>query len=329
MTEQDILDMYNGKGAEEEKKEETQQEEHNSEEQEKETEEQDNTEENKEESSKEENQEGEEEEAKENEPFAVIKVQGKEIPVENKEKAIALMQQGMNFTQKSQKLSDDRKAMEAHIAEIEKEHQKKSFDYALLEKAKSGDKKALAYILKEAKIDPLDMMDIEADEDYIKTLQPTQKGVDNETTQKGFQIDDKVIELEEYLKENDPETLQKSLELGKNMPKELQVQLLSNGNSFLAFMNDVQSGRFEEVLTKMETEMAAMKPIDSFKTRQTAEGFLNLYATIYKDLYDKEEEKKPNKVAIQSGTTVKKKAAAKEQPKTDIRSDFKNRELFI
>lgn len=139
---------------------------------------------------------------------------------------------GMNYTQKMQELSEHRKSIS-----ILAEHGLNETDLGLLIDARGGNKEAIAKLLSDAKIDPLDL-DLEAKANYIA---------------KDYSKDEVDPEMDYVRKEilSDTEYSPIVEDAIKTMPEDMFREVAGNASNLNALYKDVKSGMYQKVMPEV------------------------------------------------------------------------------
>jgi hypothetical protein len=162
-----------------------------------------------------------------------LKIDGKEIPVQSIDELYALASAGGKFTQKMQAISKFKKAymiMEKQGLSDE--------DISLLAEAKSCNKDAIAMLIKQAGVDPLDL-----DEGPSDNYRPG-----------AFVPSDTAVALEEVEREIsvDPEYAVTSNIVNNVLDERSQEMLVQNPNLIRGIHQDIKSGAFQHVMAEAE-----------------------------------------------------------------------------
>lgn len=205
-------------------------------------------------------QEEVEEEAQQVDKF-VINWNGKEIEV-TKEEAIKLAQQGFDYTFKTQSISKYKKQFEA----MEQAGITES-DLEVLKRIKSGDKEALAFLTKNAGVDPYDLLSIENPK---VTLQ-------NESD--AIVISPQVKPLMEQIA-NNSELLAKLQQVEDVLPDAVIRAMAQSPELFYGVVSEVQNGTFYDVMPQLQKRLATMSDLDRAFVVQNP----NQFATLYMDV---------------------------------------------
>lgn len=139
---------------------------------------------------------------------------------------------GMNYTQKMQEISQHRKSIS-----ILAEHGLNEKDLGLLIDARSGNKEAIAKLLRDAKVDPLDL-DVESKTEYVA---------------KDYSKDEVDPEMEYVRKEilSDTEYAPIVEDAIKTMPEDMFREVAGNANNLSALYKDVKSGVYQRVMPEV------------------------------------------------------------------------------
>lgn len=139
---------------------------------------------------------------------------------------------GMNYTQKMQELSQHRKSIS-----ILAEHGLTERDLGLLIDARGGNKEAIAKLLSDAKVDPLDL-DLEAKANYVA---------------KDYSKDEVDPEMDYVRKEILADTAYAPAveDAIKTMPEDMFREVAGNANNLNALYKDVKSGVYDKVMPEV------------------------------------------------------------------------------
>lgn len=203
---------------------------------------------------------GSEELARILQPF---KANGKEIQVKNVDEALTLMQMGANFTKKMQALQPNMKVLKT----LEKHDLLDESKLNFLIDLNRGDPKAIAKLVQEAKIDPVDL---EEDVEY---------------TPNDHQVSDEAVRLNEVLDslESTP-TYAKCIDLVGNQWDVASRQTLQKEPGHITAINEhMQSGIFDVINGEMERVkmlggLSGLSDFDAYRAvgaRLMQEGKLN------------------------------------------------------
>lgn len=202
----------------------------------------------------------EEAEALQEEKF-VLNWNGKEIEV-TKEEAIKLAQQGYDYTFKTQSISKYKKQFEA----MEQAGITES-DLEVLKRIKSGDKEALAFLTKNAGVDPYDLISIENPK---VTLQ-------NESD--AIVISPQVKPLMEQIA-NNSELLAKMQQVEDVLPDAVIRAMAQSPELFYGVVSEVQNGTFYDVMPQLQKRLATMSDLDRAFVEQNPNQFATLYIDV-------------------------------------------------
>ena len=162
-----------------------------------------------------------------------VKIDGQEVPINSLDELYTLASAGGKFTKKMQALSKYQKAYMIMDKQGLTEQ-----DISLLAEAKAGNKDAIATLIKEAGIDPLDLDD-EPNEHYIPGA---------------FIPSDTAVALEEVQKEisADPEYTITSNIVNNVLDERSQERMIENPNLIRGIHEDIKSGAFQYVMAEAE-----------------------------------------------------------------------------
>lgn len=208
----------------------------------------------------EEEKQHEEAEAPQEEKF-VLNWNGKEIEV-TKEEAIKLAQQGYDYTFKTQSISKYKKQFEA----MEQAGITES-DLEVLKRIKGGDKEALAFLTKNAGVDPYDLLSIENPK---VTLQ-------NESD--AIVISPQVKPLMEQIA-NNSELLAKLQQVEDVLPYAVIRAMAQSPELFYGVVSEVQNGTFYDVMPQLQKRLATMSDLDRAFVEQNPNQFATLYIDV-------------------------------------------------
>jgi hypothetical protein len=193
-----------------------------------------------------------------------LKWRGQEIQVTEQE-AINIAQKNFDATHKYQEASRIRKEAEEKLQ--------------ILERIKSGDKKALAELAKQAEIDPIDLIEIEVDDieqGYDKQsepfISPEVKAIMDEVVQ-----DDALYE----------ELRQVELEL----PSKVVDVMAKTPETFYAIIQEVKSGDAKLVLPQVQAKLAQLDSVDQAVIMNNPDAYANFYINV-KDSMFREQQKR-------------------------------------
>ena len=162
-----------------------------------------------------------------------LKMDGKEIPVKSLDELYALASAGGKFTQKMQAISKYKKAYM-----IMDKQGLSDEDISLLAEAKSGNKDAIATLIKQAGIDPLEL-----DDGPSENYRPG-----------AFVPSDVAVQIEEVQREisADPEYAVTSNIVNNVLDEKSQDMLVQNPNLIRGIHEDIKSGAFQHVMAEAE-----------------------------------------------------------------------------
>ena len=162
-----------------------------------------------------------------------IKIDGKEIPVQSLDELYALASAGGKFTQKMQAISKYKKAYM-----IMDKQGLSDEDISLLAEAKSGNKDAIATLIKQAGVDPLDLDEGPSDNYRPGSLIPTDTAVAIEEVEREISVD--------------PEYAVTSNIVNNVLDERSQDMLVQNPNLIRGIHEDIKSGAFHHVMAEAE-----------------------------------------------------------------------------
>ncbi len=196
-----------------------------------------------------------EEETPEEQPeeeLVTLKWRGKEIKATQQE-VINLAQQNFDATHKWQEASDMKKKNKA--------------DYDLLERARSGDKQAIAQIVRESEIDPVDLIGMEED---------TEQGT--ATPAEPF-ISPQVAEMLDEVQQ-DTELFSNLQEIEHDLPQSVIDVMAKKPETFYAIVQEVQSGDAKIVMPEVQKAIALMSGVDKVAISNNPDAYANLYINV-------------------------------------------------
>lgn len=192
-----------------------------------------------------------------------LKVDGKEIEMDFTDDEVARsIQQSFDYTRKTQAIAQDRKtiekikAMGIDIDELE-----------IMARAKQGDREALAYLTKQANVDPLDLVD--ADISNVRLQTHTEAIVPSQQVQEILQAISQDRELTARLSEAE-----------KHIPLPVLNMASKDANALNAVVQEVRSGDFELVQPYIQREMMTMSEYDRALIMNSADAYIGLYNRI-------------------------------------------------
>ena len=177
----------------------------------------------------EESKEAQEEEVQEEEPSfpsLKIKYKGKEIPIENEDEAIALMQKGFDYEVKMSKIKPFTK-----IAKVVQQEELSFEDIKALADAKKGKREALDYLAEKFSLKREDTFDLPQEESGYKPQ---------------IEESNPIQETLEDVMETSPNLYGKVVEILKEIPPTFQREI-STPELFPAFIKSVEVGEFDKV----------------------------------------------------------------------------------
>ncbi len=177
---------------------------------------------------------------------------GKEIKATEQE-VINMAQKGFDSTNRWQEASDMKKKNKA--------------DYDLLERARSGDKKAIAQIVRESEIDPVDLIGMEED---------TEQGT--ATPAEPF-ISPQVAEMLDEVQQ-DTELFSNLQEIEHDLPQSVIDVMAKKPETFYAIVQEVQSGDAKIVMPEVQKAIALMSGVDKVAISNNPDAYANLYINV-------------------------------------------------
>lgn len=193
----------------------------------------------------------------------VIKDRDVEMTIEDEAEAVALMQQGLNFTRKTQQLSKYKKTIDSLESNGITDD-----DLALLAKVKSGDRDAVSYLTKQVGIDPMDLIDYDS-----KYVVPQ--------AEQAFKPSDTVLQYDSIIRENEPEVYAKLSNALSSMPQPTLREIASNDSLYSALYEDVKSGTFDVINRELQRDMLTrMSPLEKARLDMDSNAYLSAYANI-------------------------------------------------
>ncbi len=159
-------------------------------------------------------------------PF-IVKNRGINLPVNNPEEAKALMEKGLDYTRKTQELSNVRKEIDYMSA-----HNISMADLQTLAEARGGSKTAVSKIAKDAAVDPYEL-------DSEATYSPDEKFNPVEATE-ADQVAADIV--------SDPQLASDFQEMLSYVPDSFKETLRGNADTLRRFGKDVKNGIAKEVL---------------------------------------------------------------------------------
>lgn len=198
------------------------------------------------------NEDGEEAPVEEEEQVTLV-WRGKEITVP-KSDAIAMAQQNFDITQKYQEVANLRKQTERELE--------------LIERVKEGDKEALVLLAKEGNIDPIDLLDVDADDIEQGSGKPTEPFVSPE-------VDRLMQEVS-----RDEVLYGKLAELERVLPAPVVSTMAKDLNTFYTVINEVQSGDADIVMPHVQARIAQLSDIDRSLVMSNPDAFAQLYVNV-------------------------------------------------
>lgn len=213
------------------------------------------------------------EQAPEEEPEMVtITWRGQEVQI-TKEQEKQLAQQGYDYTYKTQQLAESRKQ---HQAELE-----------LLEKVKKGDKEALAKLAHQAGVDPIDLLDIDLDNE-----QGTPAPGQNQPGEEEPFVSSQVAELLQEV-QKDPELNEKMVQVQDYLPSNVIDAMAKDPETFYTVVNEVRSGDADIVLPQVNAQLASLPELDRSLVLSNPDQFANFYLSVKQSMISANQETQP------------------------------------
>jgi len=173
-----------------------------------------------------------------------LKYRGKEIWVNSEEEAIELMQKGLDYSFKMNKIKPHRS-----IVNIVEEAGLSVEDIKALADAKSGKQEAIRYIVNKFGLEP-------QDDDFVFD-DDTQAG-SNEEYKPEVKPQDPVLEIYQEVANREPELAGKVSKIWDELEDTFKQELY-NPDVFRAFIGSVKTGEFEKVLPEA-VKVKALNP---------------------------------------------------------------------
>ena len=187
-----------------------------------------------------------------------LKWRGQEIKASQQE-VIAMAQQNFDATHKYQE-----------VANLKKSHQK---DMDLLHKAQAGDKQAIAQIIGQGKVDPIDLLDVEIPE----------QGTQNQ--EEPF-VSPQVEELLSQVSK-EPELFNALQETEKDLPQSVVDKMAKDPETFYSIVTEVRTGDAKIVMPEVQKHIAMMNEFDRSVVTGNPDAFANLYVNVKNNLIQK------------------------------------------
>jgi len=162
-----------------------------------------------------------------------LKASGREIPVSSLEELYSLAAAGFDYTKKTQEIAPFRKAVA-----MMKDNGISEKDISLYIEAKKGNKDAIATLIKEAGVDPIDL-----EEEPNTNYQPG-----------AYIPDDSEVRLKEVQAEisRDPEYVTTANVVNNLMDQESQEMMYKDPNLIRGIHEDIKSGAYDQVIPQAE-----------------------------------------------------------------------------
>lgn len=248
---------------------------------------------------------GEAEEEEQEEPEMVeITWRGKPVKI-TKEQERQLAQQGYDYTYKTQELAKSRKEHEAELQ--------------LLEKVRKGDKEALARLAKQSGVDPIDLLDIDLEDNEQGTPEP-------QGEEEPFVSSQVAALLEEVQK--DPELNEKMVEVQDYLPSGVIDVMAKDPETFYAVVNEVRSGDADIVLPRVNAELASLPELDRSLVMNNPDQFAQFYMTVKQSLIEAQGKQTQEKPKGRQPNPNRAAAAVSRSGRTAGREDGKPGELL-
>lgn len=188
---------------------------------------------------------------------------GKPVMI-TKEQERQLAQQGYDYTYKTQELAKSRKEHEAELK--------------LLEEVKKGDPKALARLAKQAGVDPIDLLDIDLDDEQGTPEQP-------QAAQDEPFVSPQVAALLGEV-QKDPELNQKMVEVQDYLPSGVIDVMAKDPETFYAVVNEVRSGDADIVLPQVNAQLASLPELDRALVMNNPDQFAQFYMSVKQSMIE-------------------------------------------
>ena len=239
--------------------------------------------------------------------YKTLKYNGKEVEA-TEEELIALAQKGFDHTFKTQKLADERRELERKFAGIDES------DAEMLRRAKAGDRTALAALTRSFGVDPLEMLDVDANE--FNHMQQKETVVPSQEVKAMF----------ESIQDN-TELIGKLRDAESQLPRNVMEAAVKDANVMRAVITEIDSGDYALVQPHVSKQLAMMSDLDRAMVLNNPEHYQNLYVNVKQGLINqyskaqahtevtKQTKPKPNlaEVGIQkSGATPSERLAPKQ-----------------
>jgi len=232
------------------------------------------------------------EEAKE---MVTLKWRGKEIQVTQQE-AVNMAQQNFDITHKYQEVANLRKTTKA--------------DLDLLEKAKKGDKQALAQIIQTAEVDPIDLVDVDIEQG---PSQPKEEPF----------LSPQVAEMMEEVSQ-DEQLFQRLQSVERELPEAVINVMAKNPETFYAIVNEVKSGDAEIVLPQMQVQLAQLPTMERNLVSNNPDAFASFYSNVKNSMIEQARQQKappPEKKPQVNHEEVAVRKSGRTKPRGEIKTD--------
>ena len=197
--------------------------------------------------------------------YKTIKINGKEVEA-TEEELIALAQKGFDYTKKTQELADKRRELEKFNGIDER-------DVEMLKRAKAGDRTALAALSKSFGVDPLELLDVNADD--FKAMQQTATVVPSQ----------EVKEIFESI-QGDTQLIGKLRDAETHLPRQVMEAAVQDPRTMRAIIEEVQSGDYEIVQPHLDKQLALLSDMDRGMVTRNPQAYANFYVNVKQGLID-------------------------------------------
>lgn len=226
-----------------------------------------------------------ESETKSEDTLKPVKANGMDIPVKSMDEVYQMASMGVNYKRKMEDIAPYRRAVSAM-----KEHGLTDQDIALLVDIKNKDKAAIAKVLQDSEVDPLDL-ETESNNYEVKV----------------YGKDAKTLELQDIEKaiSSDPEYATTANVVNNMWDQKSQETLADNPHMVQGLHNDIKNGIYE----KVAPEAARLEFLDQGK-RSKLEYYIEAGKFLSEQQNQAAELEKQNKVHKEKKVAKKRKAAA-------------------
>lgn len=230
-------------------------------------------------------EESEKSESEKTESFKPVRADGMDIPVKSLDEVYQMASMGYNYKKKMADIAPYRRAVSAM-----KEHGLTDTDIALLVDIKKGDKGAIAQVMKDSKVDPLEFD--ASEHDYQAKV---------------YGDDEQVSTLKEIEKEisSDPEYSKTVNVVNKLWDKESQKTLSERPELIKGLHQDIKDGIYE----KVAPEAARLEFLDS-GNKSKLEYYVQAAQAMAKQEQEKQKVLSERQVTQEKQVSKKRKAAA-------------------